>query len=124
VARRVIFYIGEALVLTIPVGLGLFLAARAEYRFSPFRGVMLTRWLLGIFLMLCVVDTVLGERYGPALIPQYYVAALVLLAGASLRTMRGLSGCPLRLHRDDGVYAGRFAGRKPGRDATDDGKHG
>ena len=89
-SRRIIFYVIEALILTIPIGLGLFLAARAEYRFSPPVRVASVRWLLVFFLALCVIDTALGERFGPVVIPQYYVAAIVLIGGALLQTVRVL----------------------------------
>jgi len=79
--RRLVFYFAEALFLMIPIGIGLALAASAARRRG--REVSLTAArLVVIFLVLALVDTVLGQRFGPSVIPQYYFAGTVLVCGA------------------------------------------
>ena len=78
--RRLAFYFAEALFLMIPIGIGFSLAASAARRRG--RTVSLSaRRLLMIFLVLVLADAVLGQRFGPAVIPQYYFAGTVLVFG-------------------------------------------
>ena len=78
--RRLAFYFAEALFLMIPIGIGLGLAANAARRRGHAVSLNVTR-LLTICAALALADEELGKRFGPAFIPQYYLAGAVLLLG-------------------------------------------
>jgi len=90
---RLVFYLAEAGLLTIPIACGLLLlqkaARRLGYRFFAVTPVRLAT----VFGGLAVIGAATGELVGPQCIVQYYVALLALACGilcwlASLLTVR------------------------------------
>jgi hypothetical protein len=79
---RLLFYVAEAALLTIPTAVGLLLVHRAARRLR-YRVFEVTRLrLAAIFAGLAVFGAATGELVGPQCIVQYYVAVLAAALGA------------------------------------------
>ena len=115
-ARRLVFYVIEALILTIPVGVGLSLVAHAARRFGQPPFSISWRLLGVVFLTLAMVGIVLGERFGPAVIPQYYVAGIIVAGGVLLWMASAGLFCLQRRRRTDSWRANSRHGTRRNHD--------